>query len=182
MTSGGRPVLWEACQTLNGSWGYDRDNLDRKSPDLLVRMLVDGVSKGGNLLLNVGPTGRGHLDARDTAALAEVGRWMDLHERSVRGCGPSPFTPPADCRYTQRGDRLYVHLFAWPLRHLHLPGLDGRVRYAQLLNDASEVVRVQVDPDRPAVNTQMGGQPRRRSPCVSRSSARTPPCPSSNST
>ncbi|WP_326614784.1 alpha-L-fucosidase [Streptomyces anulatus] len=159
MTSGGRPVLWEACQTLNGSWGYDRDNLDRKSPDLLVRMLVDGVSKGGNLLLNVGPTGRGHLDPRDTAALAEVGRWMDLHERSVRGCGPSPFTPPADCRYTQRGDRLYVHLFAWPLRHLHLPGLDGRVRYAQLLNDASEVVRVQVDPDRPAVNTQMGGQP-----------------------
>lgn len=159
MTSGGRPVLWEACQTLNGSWGYDRDNLDRKSPDLLVRMLVDGVSKGGNLLLNVGPTGRGHLDARDTAALAEVGRWMDLHERSVRGCGPSPFTPPADCRYTQRDDRLYVHLFAWPLRHLHLPGLDGRVRYAQLLDDASEVVRVQVDPDRPAVNTQMGGQP-----------------------
>ncbi|MFD0041759.1 alpha-L-fucosidase [Streptomyces anulatus] len=159
MTSGGRPVLWEACQTLNGSWGYDRDNLDRKSPDLLVRMLVDGVSKGGNLLLNVGPTGRGHLDPRDTAALAEVGRWMDLHERSVRGCGPSPFTPPADCRYTQRGDLLYVHLFAWPLRHLHLPGLDGRVRYAQLLNDASEVVRVQVDPDRPAVNTQMGGQP-----------------------
>lgn len=159
MTSGGRPVLWEACQTLNGSWGYDRDNLDRKSPDLLVRMLVDGVSKGGNLLLNVGPTGRGHLDPRDTAALAEVGRWMDLHERSVRGCGPSPFTPPADCRYTQRGDRLYVHLFAWPLRHLHLPELDGRVRYAQLLNDASEVVRVRVDPDRPAVNTQMGGQP-----------------------
>lgn len=159
MTSGGRPVLWEACQTLNGSWGYDRDNLDRKSPDLLVRMLVDGVSKGGNLLLNVGPTGRGHLDPRDTAALGEVGRWMDLHERSVRGCGPSPFTPPADCRYTQRGDRLYAHLFAWPLRHLHLPGLDGRVRYAQLLNDASEVVRVQVDPDRPAVNTQMGGQP-----------------------
>ncbi|QYA92746.1 alpha-L-fucosidase [Streptomyces anulatus] len=159
MTSGGRPVLWEACQTLNGSWGYDRDNLDRKSPDLLVRMLVDGVSKGGNLLLNVGPTGRGHLDPRDTAALGEVGRWMDLHERSVRGCGPSPFTPPADCRYTQRGDRLYVHLFAWPLSHLHLPGLDGRVRYAQLLNDASEVVPVQVDPDRPAVNTQMGGQP-----------------------
>ncbi|MBT2444461.1 alpha-L-fucosidase [Streptomyces sp. ISL-36] len=159
MTDNGRPVLWEACQTLNGSWGYDRDNLDHKSADLIIRMLVDGVSKGGNLLLNVGPTGRGDLDPRDTAVLAEVGRWMDLHERSVRGCGPSSYTPPADCRYTQRGDRLYVHLFAWPLRHLHLPGLEGRVRYAQLLNDASEITRVHLDPDRPAINTQMGGQP-----------------------
>lgn len=85
---------------------------------------------------------------------------MDGPARTVRArLRPSPFTPPADCRYTQRGDRLYVHLFAWPLRHLHLPGLDGRVRYAQLLKDASEVVPVHVDPDRPAVNTQMGGQP-----------------------
>lgn len=159
MTLDGRPVLWEACQTLNGSWGYDRDNLDHKSPELLIRMLVDGVSKGGNLLLNVGPTGRGDLDPRDTAVLAEIGRWTDLHERSLRGCGPSPYTPPADCRYTQRGDRLYVHLFAWPLRHLHLPGLAGRVRYAQLLNDASEIVQEPLDPDRPAMNTQMGGQP-----------------------
>ena len=60
----GRPVVWEACQTLNGSWGYDRDNLDWKSPQLLVQMLVDGVSKGGNLLLNVGPTARGEFDPR----------------------------------------------------------------------------------------------------------------------
>ncbi|MER8233020.1 alpha-L-fucosidase [Streptomyces sp. NPDC094049] len=158
-TPDGAPVLWEACQTLNGSWGYDRDNLDHKSPDLLIRMLVDGVSKGGNLLLNVGPTGRGDLDPRDTAALDGIGRWMDLHERSVRGCGPAGFTAPADCRYTRRGDRLYVHLLAWPLRHLHLPGLQGRVRYAQLLHDASEIVRLPPAPERRAMNTQMGGQP-----------------------
>ncbi|MFD0339886.1 alpha-L-fucosidase [Streptomyces sp. NPDC127117] len=159
MTKDGRPVLWEACQTLNGSWGYDRDNLDHKSADLLIRMLVDGVSKGGNLLLNVGPTGRGDLEPRAVAVLGEIGRWMDLHERSVRGCGPAPYTAPPECRYTRRGDRLYVHLLAWPLRHLHLPGLAGRVRYAQLLNDASEIIRVHIDPDRPAMNTEMGGQP-----------------------
>ncbi|WP_434599327.1 alpha-L-fucosidase [Streptomyces sp. A5-4] len=158
MTDGGRPVRWEACQTLNGSWGYDRDNLDHKSAELLVRMLVDGVSKDGNLLLNVGPTGRGDIDPHATAVLADLGRWMDLHERSVRGCGPADWTAPSDCRYTQRGDRLYLHLFAWPLRHVHLPGLAGRVRYAQLLNDASEIVRVEVDPDLPAQNTRMGGQ------------------------
>ncbi|MFC9862613.1 MULTISPECIES: alpha-L-fucosidase [unclassified Streptomyces] len=159
MTDDGRPVLWEACQTLNGSWGYDRDNLDHKSADLLIRMLVDGVSKNGNLLLNVGPTGRGDLDPHALAVLGEIGRWMELHERSVRGCGPAPYTAPSECRYTRRGNRLYVHLFAWPLRHLHLPGLAGRVRYAQLLNDASEITQVHIAPDRPAVNTEMGGQP-----------------------
>jgi alpha-L-fucosidase len=64
---------------------------------------------------------------------------MTLHERSIRGCGASEHVAPADCRYTQRGDRLYCHVLAWPFRHLHLPGLAGKVDYAQLLHDASEV-------------------------------------------
>ena len=63
MMRDGQPVLWEACQTLNGSWGYDRDNLAYKSPDMLVRMLVDTVAKDGNLLLNIGPNGRGAISA-----------------------------------------------------------------------------------------------------------------------
>jgi len=135
----GRPVPWEACQTLNGSWGYDRDNRDFKTAAQVIRMLVDGVSKDGNLLLNVGPTGRGRFDPEARRILAELGEWMALHERSVRGCGASEHTAPRDCRYTQRGDRLYCHVLAWPFRHLHLPGLAGRVEYAQLLHDASEV-------------------------------------------
>ncbi|MEU4328418.1 alpha-L-fucosidase [Nonomuraea dietziae] len=157
--SGPLAELWEACQTLNGSWGYDRDNLDYKSADLLIRMLVDGVSKGGNLLLNVGPNGRGEIDPHAAAVLAEIGSWMDLHERAIRGCGPSEFTAPSDCRLTQNGDRLYLHLFSWPLRHVHLPGLAGKVRYAQLLNDASEIRQVTTDPGQTAHNTRMGGQP-----------------------
>ncbi|MFC0629108.1 alpha-L-fucosidase [Kribbella deserti] len=159
MTRDGKPVVWEACQTLNGSWGYDRDNLDWKSPDLLVRMLIDSVSKGGNLLLNVGPTGRGEFDSRAVATLDQIGRWFRQHERSVRGAGPSEFVPPTDCRYTQRGNRLYLHLFAWPMQHVHLPGLAGKVRYAQLLHDASEILRTVEDPNRAAQNTTMGGQP-----------------------
>jgi alpha-L-fucosidase len=155
----GAPLAWEACQTLNGSWGYDRDNHDDKPVDLLVRMLVDGVSKGGNLLLNVGPTGRGELDPRARQALAGVGEWMDRHARAVHGAGPSSFSPPPDCRYTQRGDRLYVHVFSWPLGHLHLPGLAGRVAYAQLLADASEIALEEVDPHQQAQNTRPGGQP-----------------------
>jgi alpha-L-fucosidase len=135
----GRAVLWEACQTLNGSWGYDRDNRDFKTAGQVIRMLVDGVSKDGNLLLNVGPTGRGRFDPEARRILREVGQWMTLHERSIRGCGASEHVPPADCRYTRRGDRLYCHVLAWPFRHLHLPGLAGKVEYAQLLHDASEV-------------------------------------------
>jgi alpha-L-fucosidase len=155
----GQPLLWEACQTLNGSWGYDRDNTDAKSVPLLVRMLVDGVANGGNLLLNVGPTGRGDLDPRALAALEGLGAWMDRHARSVHGAGPSSWTPPPDCRYTAREDRLYVHVFSWPLGHLHLPGLAGKVAYAQLLNDASEVPLVEIEPDQQAQTLVPGGQP-----------------------
>jgi alpha-L-fucosidase len=149
--------LWEACQTLNGSWGYDRDNLDWKTPDQLIRMLVDGVSKDGNLLLNVGPTARGEFEPRAVRTLQAIGAWMDQHARSVYGAGPSAFTPPPDCRYTQRGDRLYLHLFAWPFRHVHLPGLAGRVRFAQLLNDGSEIPAQVIDPGQGAQNTTMSG-------------------------
>ncbi|MEV0618921.1 alpha-L-fucosidase [Nonomuraea sp. NPDC050404] len=151
--------VWEACQTLNGSWGYDRDNLDYKSVDLLVRMLVDTVSKNGNLLLNVGPNGRGELDPRALETLRGIGEWMRLHGRSIYGAGPSTYEAPQDCRYTQRGDRLYVHLYAWPYRHLHLPGLAGKVRYAQLLNDASEIRPLNPDPARDTGNTKLGALP-----------------------
>jgi alpha-L-fucosidase len=149
--SGPMRAAWEACQTLNGSWGYDRDNVDYKSPELLVRMLVDGVSKDGNLLLNVGPTGRGLIDPEAETRLAAIGEWMRLHERSIRGCGASSYDAPIDCRYTQNGDRLYLHLFSWPFKHVHLPGLAGKVRYAQLLSDGSEI--------RLAENTRPGAQP-----------------------
>jgi alpha-L-fucosidase len=149
--------IWEACQTLNGSWGYDRDNLDWKTADQLLRMLVDGVSKDGNLLLNVGPTGRGELEPRALDVLDEIGSWMRRHGRAVYGAGPSSFDPPADCRYTQRGDRLYLHVFAWPFRHVHLAGLAGRIRYAQLLHDASEIPFEVIDPGRRAQNTTIGG-------------------------
>jgi len=135
----GKPIVWEACQTLNGSWGYDRDNLDWKSVDMLVQMLIDTVSKGGNLLLNVGPTARGQFDPRALETLAGIGKWMKLHSRSIYGATQSELPTPKDCRLTQKGDRLYVHVFAWPFKHLHMEGMAGKVKYAQLLNDASEI-------------------------------------------
>lgn len=150
MAADQRPVVWEACQTLNGSWGYDRDNLDWKPIDLLVKLLIDTVSKDGNLLLNVGPNARGEIDARSKAILRGIGEWMRLHDRSIHEAGPSQFPAPPDCRYTQRGNRLYLHLFNWPLAYVHLEGLAGRVGYAQLLNDGSEIKQYVYDPDQVA--------------------------------
>ncbi len=157
MEVGGKRVMWEACQTLNGSWGYDRDNLDWKPVEMLVQMLVDSVSKGGNLLLNVGPNGRGEFEPRAIERLRDIGAWMRLHGRSIYGCSASTYVPPPDCRYTQNGDRLYLHLFAWPFKHVHLEGLAGHVEYAQLLNDASEIKMQVVDPHQEAQNVTMGG-------------------------
>ncbi|MEV6964270.1 alpha-L-fucosidase [Hamadaea sp. NPDC051192] len=145
LTRDGVEVPWEACHTLNGSWGYDRDNHDYKDPAMLVRMLVQSVAYGGNLLLNVGPTGRGAVDPRARQTLDAFAGWMSLHERAVRDARPSRFEAPSNALYTQVGNRLYLHLLSWPLKHVHLAGLAGRVRYAQLLHDGSEVRFQQLD-------------------------------------
>jgi len=143
VTINGQRVVWEACQTFSGSWGYHRDESSWKSVDLLVQMLIDTVSKGGNLLLNVGPTGRGEFDIRALDRLAGMGEWMRRHSRSIYGCtqAPEEFTAPKDCRltYNPETNRMYVHVFAWPFAELHMDGFADRVEYAQLLNDASEV-------------------------------------------
>ena len=140
---GGKRVPWETCQTFSGSWGYYRDEYTWKSVEQLVAMLIDTVSKGGNLLLNVGPTARGEFDARALGRLAGMGEWMKRHGRSIYGCtqAPEEFQAPRDCRLTYNPEtrRLYVHVLNWPIRELHLDGMAGRVAYAQLLHDASEV-------------------------------------------
>ncbi|WP_221773368.1 alpha-L-fucosidase [Ruficoccus amylovorans] len=141
----GKPTVWEGCQTFSGSWGYFRDETNWKSVKMCIEMLVRHVSCGGNLLLNVGPTSRGEIDPRATHALNGIAKWMHHHSQSIYGCGPAPieFIVPPDCRYTwnfQTG-KLYLHCFAWPFKHLHLRGMRGRVKYAQLMVDGSEIIR-----------------------------------------
>lgn len=151
----GKRVLWETCQTLNGSWGYYRDNINWKSPEMLVQLLIDTVSKGGNLLLNVGPTGRGEFEPQAHLTLAAMGEWMRRHGRAIYGATAEETPAPVDCRFTRRGDRLYLHIFTWPLRHVHLEGFAGRVEYAQFLHDGSEVQFRDADPAAVAQNTEM---------------------------
>ena len=142
----GELVTWEACQTFSGSWGYFRDETSWKSPEMLVRMLVNTVALGGNLLMNVGPTSRGYFDYRAVDALKAYGEWMKYNSRSIYGCTMAEpellKSLPADCRYTQSedGKRLYIHLFAYPFKHLQIHGLAGKVEYVQFLHDGSELL------------------------------------------
>lgn len=142
----GELLTWEACQTFSGSWGYHRDETSWKSPEMLIRMLINTVSIGGNLLMNVGPTSRGYLDYRAESALKVYADWMKYNSRAIYSCtmAEPDILPalPADCRFTQSADgkRLYVHLFAYPYKHLQLKGLAGRVDYAQFLHDGSELL------------------------------------------
>lgn len=159
MRSKGNLVRWEACQTLNGSWGYDRDNKDFKSVDLVLRMLADTVSKNGNLLLNIGPDGRGAIPAADSATLEALAAWMRLHKQAIVGAGASEYAAPVGTLYTQRADRLYIHLLAWPFAHLHLPDLAGKVKFARLLADGSEIKTEIHDSADEALTTEVGAQP-----------------------
>ena len=145
----GRETTWDVCHTFAGSWGYHRDETDWKSPAQLIQILIDSVALGGNLLMNVGPTARGTFDSRAIGALEIYGEWLRLHSRAIYGAGRSTHEAPRDCRLTQRGDRLYLHILNWPFRHIHFDGLAGRVKYAQFLHDASEVRWIEPvnDPD-----------------------------------
>lgn len=140
----GEPVVWEACQTFSGSWGYHRDEHTWKTPAMLIEMLVKTVSRGGNLLMNVGPTPRGVFDSRATEALDTFGEWMRFNSRSIYGCtmAEPEFSAPAGCYLTQSTDekRLYIHIFDYPFKYLHMLNMAGKIEYAQFLHDGSEIL------------------------------------------
>ena len=142
----GELVTWEACQTFSGSWGYYRDEMTWKSPEMLVQMLINTVSIGGNLLMNVGPTARGYFDYRAEAALKAYADWMKYNSRSIYGCTMAEpellALCPNGCKFTQSedGKRLYIHLFSYPFGYLELPGFAGKVDYTQFLHDNSELL------------------------------------------
>jgi len=139
----GKKIPWETCQTFSGSWGYYRDEYTWKDNKQLLVLLIESVSKGGNLLLNVGPTARGVFDERADKALSGMGDWMKLNSRSIYGCtqAPESFEAPSNTllTYNPETNRLYIHLLDYPLQNFRLPGYKGKVKYAQFLHDASEI-------------------------------------------
>jgi len=139
----GKRVPWETCQTFSGSWGYFRDEDTWKSMPQLIELLTETVSKGGNLILNVGPTARGEFDERAQERLNGFARWMHWNARSVYGCGPAPdgFVAPngTAMTYSPKSGRLYIHLYDYPMGYLPLE-FSERIEYAQFLHDGSELL------------------------------------------
>jgi alpha-L-fucosidase len=106
---------WETCMTLNKHWGYFLGDEDWKSPAVVIHNLVDIVSKGGNYLLNVGPTGQGIIPAGAVKDLDAVGAWMKVNGDSIYGTSASPLKETPDWgRVTKKGNTLYLHIFDWP--------------------------------------------------------------------
>lgn len=140
----GELLPWEACHTFSGSWGYYRDELTWKTPKMLIDLLVNTVSAGGNLLMNVGPTARGYFDKRAEDALEVYAKWMKYNSRSIYGCtmAEPEFEAPRGTRLTQSedGSRLYIHLTEYPYAFLEMKNLAGKVDYAQFLHDGSEIL------------------------------------------
>ncbi|KHQ51722.1 alpha-L-fucosidase [Mameliella alba] len=135
----GAEVVWESCLTLGGMWAYSNRDWEQKSPGQLIRSLVDIVSQSGNMLLNVGPTARGEFSKTQKKQLKALQYWMRRHQRAIVGCGASDFSAPKDCRYTQSGNKLYLHVFSWPIGRIHLQGLGDRVVSAKFVHDDSDV-------------------------------------------
>ena len=134
----GAPNPWETCMTLNGHWGYHKMDNNWKPSRTIELNLIDHASKGGNFLLNVGPTGEGLIPAPSVERLAEVGRWMKVNGESIYGTTACPFKAPLWGRCTRKttpdGTTLYLHVFDWPGGgRLLVPGLKSRPDSALLL-------------------------------------------------
>jgi len=97
---------WEACMTMNGTWGYSNEDL--------IQKLVDIVSKGGNFLLNIGPDGYGRFPAQSIRRLNAMGQWTKKNGESIYGASASPFEKPKWGRYTKKDNIVYAHVFDWP--------------------------------------------------------------------
>ncbi len=128
---------WETCMTINDDWGYNASDLNFKSAGMLIRDLVDIVSKGGNFLLNVGPTAKGIIPEPEANRLEAMGRWLRTNGAAVYGTTASPFSTKLPWgRCTRKGDKLFLEVFRWPSdRKLVVNGLYSMPRRASVLGE-----------------------------------------------
>ncbi len=129
-------VDWESCMTMNDTWGYKYFDNNWKSTETLLHNLIDIASKGGNYLLNVGPTAEGLIPEPSVVRLKAMGKWLKVNGEAIYGTQASPFERPSWGRFTQKPGRLYAHVFDWPKDgKLVIPKPDKKIVKVSLLSD-----------------------------------------------
>jgi len=146
-------VDWETCMTMNDTWGYKSYDDNWKLTEVLLRNLVDIASKGGNFLLNVGPTSDGLIPQPSVERLAAMGEWMKVNGESIYETTASPFGSVPWGRCTAKPGKLYLHIFDWPANgKLEIRGLINKVEKAYLLADKKAGQVVSQDEDNIVIN------------------------------
>ena len=139
---------WETCMTMNRHWGYNAYDDDWKSSEELIHKLIEICSKGGNFLLNVGPTAEGEFPQPSIERLRDMGAWLKVNGESIYGTTAGPFTYLSWGAATRKGDLLYLHVTEWPENgKLNVP-LSSKVSGASLLANPGEALKVNAEPER----------------------------------
>lgn len=126
---------WETCMTMNDSWGFKSFDNNWKSKQTLIRNIIDIVSKGGNYLLNVGPTSKGLFPDASVERLADIGAWMKTNGESIYGTTAGPVQNAPWGRSTRKPGKIFLHVFEWPKDALVVSGISENVKNAYLLSD-----------------------------------------------
>ncbi len=135
---------WEACMTMNDSWGYHATDDAWKSPKRVVRNLVTCARDGGNYLLNIGPKGDGSIPQESIDILTKVGEWMDRNGHTIYGADRCQVKSSLFANFTRKGNTLYVHAHFWPGESWSIGGLKTKVTSAKILR-TGEAVRFEQD-------------------------------------
>src|SRR4030095_5061159 len=155
--SGLQGIDWESCMTMNDTWGYKFYDDNWKSTETIIRNLIDIASKGGNYLLNVGPTAEGLIPQPSVQRLSAVGRWMKTNGESIYGTTASPFSNQLTFgRATSKAGRIYLHVFNWPAEgKLQLSSWGKEVRKAYLLSRPKDALKVTTSGNTFVIQTPM---------------------------
>jgi alpha-L-fucosidase len=130
---------WEAIPTTNESYGYSKFDSSHKPPSHFIRLLASAASRGGNLLMNIGPKGDGTFDPKDVAILKGIGKWMNKNGESIYGTIASPLPLQSWGVSTLKKNKLYLHIFEWPLDgKLYVGGLKSKIDKIYLLTDGKK--------------------------------------------
>lgn len=136
----GNPLVWEACITMNNNWGYAVHDKHFKPAYMIIKKLVECVSKGGNLLLNVGPDAYGNIPKESVDILQEVGAWMDKNAESIYACGAADIAKPEYGRATQNGKYYYIHMYENTMGPVPIIGIPKeKIEYIRELQTGTEL-------------------------------------------